>query len=587
MREHVVRFGDEANEYHFDRRPWPTHVRAVCHLFGRGYDEDDNYYVLTQGGTDGTARVLRRLPQLAAASEGAPPVCLRLAADLARERLSALRDATAYQVMERLQSLLELIRGDVVMSNIVIEENGMQCVLAASGLAAATDVRHVELAMACLCELFQIEAAQAWLEEHQEEELHPALFRRLFAAIFRAEFARPSKGGLAMGDEDTDDDAAEELMKRWLSVTLRARGLEGPLVSCRLIAKGRSLTVGLAVLEALIAPPQPTSAAAHAEALTGMNTFIQHMKQLEVHTAAEFNKYDRVENAVRKDGATEMTERTFSIRGWLMLAGMPCPVNAVPPAMDNVKMNELCEPVVASQPLSDKFGQLCFVFKQMRGASRAPRVEGSCEVFLRGGLRCTFPLRGMWPIVGPCSVAEARTPIVIATRVELPPPPPAPSAPPLGVDGHPAQDCPVCLGPLSRSSNFVLPCGHHFHSMCCGMALQVSAACPSCRTEVQDSTYESLASQLQTDPTVNGDLASEVLVSLRSRAREGRDASSGISEEATIDAMRSAVRRGDANKVPSIAALLGRGAGAQARSLQPPAVRVAAVAALRSRCSDS
>lgn len=178
--------------------------------------------------------------------------------------------------------------------------------------------------------------------------------------------------------------------------------------------------------------------------------------------------------------------------------------------------------------------------------------------------------------------AEARTPIVIATRVELPPPPPAPSAPPLGVDGHPAQDCPVCLGPLSRSSNFVLPCGHHFHSMCCGMALQVSAACPSCRTEVQDSTYESLASQLQTDPTVNGDLASEVLVSLRSRAREGRDASSGISEEATIDAMRSAVRRGDANKVPSIAALLGRGAGAQARSLQPPAVRVAAVAALRS-----
>ena len=36
------------------------------------------------------------------------------------------------------------------------------------------------------------------------------------------------------------------------------------------------------------------------------------------------------------------------------------------PAMDKTTMNELCEPVAVSQPLSDKFGQRCFVSKQMR-----------------------------------------------------------------------------------------------------------------------------------------------------------------------------------------------------------------------------
>ncbi|CAK0856756.1 unnamed protein product [Prorocentrum cordatum] len=44
------------------------------------------------------------------------------------------------------------------------------------------------------------------------------------------------------------------------------------------------------------------------------------------------------------------------------------------PAMDKVRMTELCEPVAVSQPLSDKFGQVCVVSKQMRRRGLLLRV---------------------------------------------------------------------------------------------------------------------------------------------------------------------------------------------------------------------
>lgn len=103
--------------------------------------------------------------------------------------------------------------------------------------------------------------------------------------------------------------------------------------------------------------------------------------------------------------------------------------------------------------------------------------------------------------------------------------------------------------------------------------------CPITRKEVSDSTFRELATRLMEDPSLSSSLAAELLVDLRSR---GQEPSSSVTEEATIEALRAAVKRGDAAKVPSMAALLGRGGGPQAQSMQPVAVRLAAVDALRS-----
>eukprot|EP00929_Paragymnodinium_shiwhaense_P108865 TRINITY_DN75212_c0_g1_i1.p1 TRINITY_DN75212_c0_g1~~TRINITY_DN75212_c0_g1_i1.p1 ORF type:complete len:533 (+),score=73.99 TRINITY_DN75212_c0_g1_i1:66-1601(+) len=142
--------------------------------------------------------------------------------------------------------------------------------------------------------------------------------------------------------------------------------------------------------------------------------------------------------------------------------------------------------------------------------------------------------------------------------------------------------CAVCLGEMSVALSYKLPgCGHEFHALCLASALQFQMLCPVCRVEVQRSVAVDLASALLNDPRAHGGstLAAELLTGTSSGSRAAT-VDSEVPAEATIAALKRAANRGDATKIPSIAALLKQGDGAQMRSPQPVEVRVEAVRAL-------
>jgi len=152
--------------------------------------------------------------------------------------------------------------------------------------------------------------------------------------------------------------------------------------------------------------------------------------------------------------------------------------------------------------------------------------------------------------------------------------------------GNPSceSDCAICLSALERASTLRLPaCGHTFHTLCLASALQHSMLCPLCRAEVKDPVCNDVAQRLMADSPQESasSLAAELLMDLR--ARESGSSSSSDqhqSPEETADAIRRAVRLGDASKVPAIASLLG--VGMKPSQKPHPVVRLAAVESLRS-----
>jgi len=145
------------------------------------------------------------------------------------------------------------------------------------------------------------------------------------------------------------------------------------------------------------------------------------------------------------------------------------------------------------------------------------------------------------------------------------------------------SDCAICLSALDRASTFRLPaCGHTFHTLCLASALQNSMLCPLCRMEVKDAVCNEVAQKLMSDSPQESasTLAAELLMDLR--AREHGSSSSSEAEkspEETADAIRRAVRLGDASKVPAIASLLG--VNVKPSQKPHPVVRLAAVESLK------
>eukprot|EP00933_Yihiella_yeosuensis_P025577 TRINITY_DN19828_c0_g5_i2.p1 TRINITY_DN19828_c0_g5~~TRINITY_DN19828_c0_g5_i2.p1 ORF type:complete len:520 (-),score=122.23 TRINITY_DN19828_c0_g5_i2:63-1622(-) len=143
------------------------------------------------------------------------------------------------------------------------------------------------------------------------------------------------------------------------------------------------------------------------------------------------------------------------------------------------------------------------------------------------------------------------------------------------------EECAICLGEFSRAPVFQLAnCGHRFHALCIASTLHVSMLCPLCRLEVSEDCALDVARFLLSESGSHGGqlLAAELLTDLKAR---GRTPDSELSAQETISALRRAAQKGETAKIPSIAALLGFGEGAVARSPQPAEVRLAAVEALR------
>jgi len=145
------------------------------------------------------------------------------------------------------------------------------------------------------------------------------------------------------------------------------------------------------------------------------------------------------------------------------------------------------------------------------------------------------------------------------------------------------SDCAICLSALDRASTFRLPaCGHTFHTLCIASALQNSMLCPLCRVEVKDSVCSNVAQRLMADSPQESasSLAAELLMDLGARDR-GSSSSSEVetTPEETANAIRLAVRLGDASKVPAIASLLGVNMKPSQRP--HPVVRLAAIESLR------
>merc|ERR1740129_1578819 len=171
----------------FDWRPLAEQVRACCVEFGVAYDDDD-YFVFTQGLTPRAPVVRSEAQLLNLPSE--TQLGLRRASDLAEERLAALRGAVPAEVPGRLRGLLAAVYAEPWVADEVMERDGIRVVLRAilfcSAARAGEDT--VDLGMACLCEFFQYSKGMVWLEEHQQEEITPALFQQIFQTLF------PSRG---------------------------------------------------------------------------------------------------------------------------------------------------------------------------------------------------------------------------------------------------------------------------------------------------------------------------------------------------------------------------------------------------------
>jgi len=80
-----------------------------------------------------------------------------------------------------LRGLLAAIYGDMWVCDEVIERDGVGHVLRATRRDNSSAV--TELAMACLCELFQYTGGQKAIEA-QEAEVSSTIFKQLFSALF-------------------------------------------------------------------------------------------------------------------------------------------------------------------------------------------------------------------------------------------------------------------------------------------------------------------------------------------------------------------------------------------------------------------
>jgi hypothetical protein len=181
----VVKSLDGRSEvFKFENRPLQDQVQAICQMFQLEFDNEDNYYVLTQGSSSSSVTPGAQVVRAQAQVQHIPPkmvLGLQRATDIVTHRLNELKTARSGEVAGRLRDLLNAIYGNNWLADEVIANNGIGVVLQACLRDASDEV--TELAMSSLCELCPFDKARDWLEDHQEE-ISPAIFKQIFSVIF-------------------------------------------------------------------------------------------------------------------------------------------------------------------------------------------------------------------------------------------------------------------------------------------------------------------------------------------------------------------------------------------------------------------
>ena len=159
-------------------------------------------------------------------------------------------------------------------------------------------------------------------------------------------------------DEDSEDDTAQEVMKGYLNVAQRLRGLEGSVLTTHLVpqectinlaavaAATKYMDVAQATPDHAMGPPSVCVAMAvltailecqilkqnplMADPLKYLQGLVDWIKGQPLVVAAEFLKYWRAKSAYSKDGAPEMVRHTFFINSWVNGPnGVLLPMNAI------------------------------------------------------------------------------------------------------------------------------------------------------------------------------------------------------------------------------------------------------------------